>query len=165
MYNQYHTNPEIDEFLDYAISYESDNCLLTWKFSLDSSGYPNITRDGKHRTVANYICEKIYGARQGVEAAHNCGIALCLNKRHLRWDTKEGNIADTLIHNTRSMGEKHYASKLTKEQVEEIRNLKGKMLQREIGKLYGINQQTVSKIHKLQNWRYTLFPKMHDLFA
>lgn len=52
--------------------------------------------------------------------AHSCGAARCVNPRHLRVDTVQGNMTDKDRHGTQMIGERHHASKLTDAQRREI---------------------------------------------
>jgi DNA-binding transcriptional regulator YiaG len=51
-------------------------------------------------------------------------------------------------------GEKNNFAKLTEIQVKEIRELKGKLKQREIAAIYNIHRATISLIHLNKNWKY-----------
>jgi hypothetical protein len=79
-------------FLTDALAYEGDECLL-WPFGKQRAGYGAVT--GK--TASNLMCEMAYGpAPEGMpEAAHSCDNPPCINKRHLRWASHAGNMADS----------------------------------------------------------------------
>ena len=54
-------------------------------------------------------------------------------------------------------GEKHYMSKLNEKQVrviQHLKNIKPKMKQWEIAKIFGVVQQTIQKIHSEENWQH-----------
>lgn len=140
-------------FMEQAISTETEECVI-WPFALNNSGYGSLAVDGKSIGAHRYACECANGPPPSPqhEAAHSCNNRPCINGKHLRWATKVENEADTLVHGTRSVGEKHGISKLTEDQVREIRALSGKMLQHEIADLYGVTQTTISCIVRGQTW-------------
>lgn len=141
------------KFLESAKSYQGDECLI-WPFGARGRGYGACLVDGKQVDVHRYICEHAHGVppTPSHDAAHNCGNPPCISGRHLRWATRTENMDDCLIHGTRPRGERHGISKLTSEQVREIRALSGKMLQRDIGARYGVKQITISQIITRKNW-------------
>lgn len=52
-----------------------------------------------------------------------------------------------------NVGESNAAAKLSTEAVKRVRELKGVISQRDIGKLFNISQQQVSKIHTNKRWK------------
>lgn len=131
-----------------ALTWESDNCLI-WPFAVGNHGYGLCDGELAHRRV----CEAENGAPPaGLQAAHSCGNQLCVNKRHLRWATRQENEADKLTHGTRLMGESHPLAALSETDVLSIRAAKGP--QREIANTYGISQQTVSDIKTRKRWAW-----------
>lgn len=111
----------------------------TLKFRIDR-GYKKYRayRDGKSfhvkasQLVADaFICPKPF---DGAEVCHDDGNKANDHFSNLRWDTHKGNHADTLVHGTRSRGERHGQAKLTECQVVEIRRLS----------LVGISQETIA---------------------
>jgi hypothetical protein len=163
-------NYSIDVFIAKAITYEGDDCLI-WPFYLNRDGYAYVPRFGG--LVSRYICKKVHGAPPTPkhEAAHSCSNPPCINNRHLRWATHKENAADDCC------GEDNYHSKLTKEQVLDIRRLAHTTPQWQIARIYGIIQKHVSDIINKKIWAWleepcdaelifrTTAPKMKDLFA
>lgn len=132
-----------------ASTFESDECLL-FPFAIGNHGYGMADGDLAHRVV----CTRAHGTapEEGMHAAHSCGNRICVNKRHLRWDTPQGNEADKLIHGTRTRGERHGQSKLSEADVLAIRAATGS--QRDISVQFGIAQQTVSDIKIGRRWSW-----------
>lgn len=131
-----------------ALSWESDECL-SFPFALGNHGYGLADGDLAHRIV----CERVNGpAPIGMQAAHSCGHRTCVNKRHLRWATRQSNEADKLLHGTRARGEEHVKAKLTKADVLAIRGADGS--QRAVAAQFNIAQQTVSDIRSGRRWSW-----------
>ena len=86
---------------------------------------------------------------------HKCDNKKCVNPEHLFLGTQKENVHDMHQKNRNQdiTGEKNPGHKLTKEQVNEIRYKYAKgVLQREIGKEYGILQNAVSRIVNYKRW-------------
>lgn len=172
-------NPAIDVFLDKAITYDGDDCLI-WPFGLLPDGYASLNRFIKHygtRVVSKVICIEVYGHPPTVkhEAAHSkkCISRACINRKHLRWATSKENKADD------HRGEDHHKAKLTEEQVFEILKL-GKediVTQIQIANKFEISRPHVNQIINRRRWQWleepsdaeliweTTRPRMKDLFA
>lgn len=74
----------------------------------------------------------------------------CINPWHLNLGTPKSNMQDAVIDGTKykaPKGEKNWKSKLSDDQIKEIRSLKGNttMTQREIAAKYGVNQSQISR--------------------
>jgi hypothetical protein len=171
-------NPEIDALMHKAINYKGDDCLL-WPFSRNPNGYAHLSSGRFHKhykttSASKMICIEVYGPppTPAHEAAHNCGKGNlgCINRHHLRWTTHKDNFADD------QLGEDHHSSKLTKEEIIEIRNLAGTMTHQDIAEKYNVSRSQVTKIINKYNWTWleeqsdaelifeTTKPRMKDLF-
>ena len=138
--------------LTVAREWESDECLL-FPFYVEAYGYGRL-QVGAVRVLAHrFICEATHGpAPVGKQAAHSCGIQLCVNKRHVRWATPVENSADKKKHGTTARGSSHGRAKLTEAEVLAIRAAKG--TQCTIASQYGVAQQTVSRIKRGEKWAW-----------
>jgi len=89
-------------FIETALTQETDECII-WPFTNHTNGYPSI---GHGRHVNRVVCERAYGKPPSLkhQAAHSCGVKLCINKRHVRWATRAENEADKLKHGTSLLG-------------------------------------------------------------
>jgi len=80
------------------------------------------------------------------------------NVDNLEWGTPSENAQDTIRMGRRYQpdcsGEKHGANKLTEDMVEQIRNLRGLKTQKEIARMFGVNQSTVSAVQRRASWRH-----------
>ena len=142
-------------FLARALAYNGDDCVL-WPYSKDTRGYPLIYWDGAYHGTHRLVCQTVKGPRPTPlhQAAHNCGVALCINPGHIAWKTPSENMQDKVIHGTHSRGERNWCTKLTEADVHEIRSLKGKMLQRDIATKFGVAETTISGIHRGATWAW-----------
>lgn len=80
-----------------------------------------------------------------------CSVDGCVNPRHLRWDSRAGNLADRLTHGTDHRGEKAPWAKLTDSDILEIIALKGLLSQKEIALGFNVDPSHVSRIHAGMN--------------
>lgn len=147
---------EPKKFLEETVlPYSGDDCIK-WPYACDGRGYGQIYIGGGVRKVTRVVCEATKGSppTSGHEAAHSCGNGHlgCCTPRHLRWRTSKENSADSISHGTWNHGEKVPQSKLKEDDVMRIRQLKGKMLQREIAALFNITQSNVSRIISGETW-------------
>lgn len=146
----------LDFLINVAARYDGKECLI-WPYGTGSEGRPIIHVGDTTRSASRYLCEFVYGPppTPSHEAAHSCGKGhlRCIAPGHLRWATKVENEADKLIHGTHQFGENNPVAKLTEDEVEMIRSLRGQIRQREIAARFGISQSSVSLIQRGINWR------------
>lgn len=106
------------DFLLYALETETNECIL-WPFG-KAKGRGRVWRRDKKKAddAATTICELAHGPKPAEmdDAAHRCGNALCMNKRHVRWATTAQNQADRLFHGTGNRGAKHGMARITEAQ-------------------------------------------------
>lgn len=140
-----------------VLRYDGDECLI-WPFSRTPSGYARMGIGRKICRVSRVLCEEVNGPPPTPEheAAHSCGGGTrgCVNPRHLRWATKLENAADRVKHGTTLRGERAARSKLTRENVREIRSLKGRETQRELSRRFGVSTRTVYDIQARNVWAW-----------
>src|SRR5690606_2215605 len=91
----------------------------------------------------------------GKVVRHVCDNRGCVNPEHLILGTQKDNIHDCIKRKRFVCGSKSHFSKLTAEQVIQVKALwrSGKYKQKEIAGLFGIRQQTVSKIVNNVKWK------------
>ncbi len=140
-------------FQEVVLPYEGNDCL-TWPYSRTSYGYGTVYQDGEMKYVHNLICEAESGPRPtpSHEGAHGCGQGHngCVAKRHIRWATSAENKADMVIHGTDNRGERCGTSKLTTDQVVEIR--RSTTPNADLAKKFGVRTDAVRRARKGQTW-------------
>lgn len=138
-------------FVQKALGYTGDACLL-WPYAT-ARGYGKAWVDGRLVTVHNHICRTMHGAppTRRHQAAHICGVKLCVSPHHIRWATQAENEADKLRHGRDNRGAKNGFAKLTWEAVCAIRAQPDKALA-EWAAQYGVSKQTVCKARLRQTW-------------
>lgn len=82
-------------FIIMARSYEGDDCLL-WSYSVNGAGYANYQDVNAH----TFVCPGEQTPERP-QAAHECGVKLCMNPNHLVWSSQAENEIDKLIHGKR----------------------------------------------------------------
>ncbi len=134
------------------VGYQGDDCLI-WPFCL-CSGYGHFGHEGENHYAHRFMCELVNGPPPTPfhEAAHSCGRGHlgCVSPIHLEWKTTSDNQLDRTLHGTRNIGGPR--GKITFEQAEEIRALKGQKTQQEIAAMFGISRSQVSWIMTGKAW-------------
>ncbi len=144
--------------LETAMAFEGDGCLI-WPYARSKkNGYPLINIDGRVRVVSNYVCELAHGPAptDKPEAAHSCGNGSlgCISPKHVSWKDRRGNIDDTIAQGKVARAERLPQTKLTRDQVREIRAMAGTTTQTRIARLYSIKPATVCEIIHRRKWAW-----------
>lgn len=139
-----------------VLPYDGDECLL-WPYS-SAAGYGIVTLNGRECRVNRIVCEAEHGPAPSpqYEAAHSCGNGHlgCCAKRHLRWATSKENTADSIAAGTLAKGSRHGMAKLTEQDVRSIRNLFGRMLQKDIAAKFNVSRCAITDIKKGRYWSW-----------
>lgn len=142
------------------------DCLI-WPYQRTGNGYAKMWWDGGHRVVSRLACEMVHGPAPAPEfdAAHSCGRGHlgCVNPRHLSWKPKVENAADKLVHGTHNRGERHGLSKLTSDDVHEIRAMLGDVSHYKIASQFGVDEKTIRRIDSGETWSW--LPYRRDMIA
>ena len=90
----------------------------------------------------------------GHVCAHLDGTTDNNNIENLQWTTQRENCSHKVLHGTNISGERHSRHKLTKRQVDEIRDIWSKRLlsQSAMARLLGVSQASIHKIVSGENW-------------
>lgn len=135
---------------------QTDDCTL-WPYG-QSNGYGMValgTVGGRQRTDRTHavVCAWYHGERpSGTEAAHRCGVKLCVNPRHLRWATPEQNAADKILHGTTNDGERNGNAKLTVDDVVEMRRQYCNLVE-SLAVEFGVSANQVKQVLDRRQWR------------
>lgn len=131
------------------VDYAGNDCLI-WPMARLHNGYGHMGWNGTNYYPHRLICEFAHGPQPSpeYEAAHSCGRGHdgCCNPRHLSWKTKSGNLRDCRGHGTHVRSVHGISGRLTKEQVEKIRGLRGQATQAVIAAEFGVSEPTVRDI-------------------
>lgn len=142
-------------FLRDNMNYVGDDCLIWPMKGCDGKHYPLFGHLGKMYLAHRFMCQLAHGdpPTPKHQAAHSCGRGLlgCVNPRHLSWKTNGENQLDRTIMGLRTKpdnpGGQH--GKLTEDQIERIRQVRGKMLVKDIAKELGCCTGTINYWHRV----------------
>jgi HNH endonuclease len=147
---------ERQKWIQNHIHLETDDCII-WPFALE-----------KAQELCRWVCTIHYGkVPDNMWACHGpCQNRRCINYRHLSWQTPSQNAEDMYRDGTMQSGEKCVTHKLKLNEVNEIRKLYRIYTQKELGKMFRVNQSTISDILIGKSWIKVL-PKTQtkDLFV
>lgn len=143
-------------FLKAAVCSETDECII-WPYAKLVTGYGTIQLGGKTTRVHRASCQMVHGYPEweALDCAHSCGVRLCVNPRHLRWTTREGNMRDAIKHGTTTRGERHAHHVLTETDVICIdERLSCRDTHQSIADDFGVSRNTITDIAKGKNWAW-----------
>ena len=126
----------------------------------NNAGYQNISLGGgaKNKRFIHRLVAEVY-----LENPNNYTYVNHINNdksdnrvENLEWCTQQMNIDHCVEQGRNQVGESHCNSKVTEEQVREIRSIysRKEMSQRLLGEKYGLCQQTVGEIVNNLIWRH-----------
>lgn len=143
-------------FIKDAISFQGNECLI-WPFGRYNSGYGTAWYNGCQTTAHRAVCEEVHGAAPAkkMDAAHRCGVKLCVNPKHIRWATRSENELDKNDQGRGHRGELSVLSKLTSASVAEIRRLSAQgVSRRKLANRFAIHTATVGQIVRGDRWSW-----------
>ena len=130
----------------------SGECWI-WTGCKTRQGYGQITFDGKNWLAHRLMYLHCYGSlTPGLVICHTCRNR-CVNPDHLEEKTEKENHADKLRDGTDNRGEKHNCSKLSKDQVLEIRNRHSEKLV-DLAKEFGVSKSNITYIISRKIWKH-----------
>jgi len=127
-------------------------CYECTSHKLDSSGYPQVRRNGTRQHVHRYLFQQVHGlVNDDVDVHHKCESKMCIRVSHLEAKVKGQHSSE---HNTGKLaGEKHPNVKLTENQVCKI--LKDtEHTQQQLADKHRVGQPLISKIKRGERWSY-----------
>ena len=134
---------------------KTDGCWL-WTAATVPQGYGKMFFDGKLR-LATHISWYLEHSEWPADCMlHTCDIRLCVRPSHLFSGSRADNYADMAAKGRRgvAVGEANGNSKLTKSQVEQIKN--SLLTGGELARLHGVSRQMVSFIRRGLYWKDVL---------
>lgn len=148
---------EAQKFLhDVAVPFRGHECLF-WPFA-KTKGYGWIRHHGKGCYVHRVVCEIVHGVPPAADSVtrHLCGNGhlSCCNPKHLAWGTLKENSEDCLAHGTMALGERQGSSKLTSDQVLEIRSLGLTVTAQSLADKFGVSKSQIDRIRSGQRWAW-----------
>lgn len=129
------------------VKYRGDNCLR-WPFAVDTTlGRGRLGFRGRNYWAHRLMCELAHGpAPLGrPQVGHSCGKGheRCVNPRHLSWCNQSENHLERRKHGTAATNKYGSRTRLTPEQIADIRASKGRETQLATAKRFGISHANV----------------------
>lgn len=151
-------NAKAGEAYLYLVKHMNDGCCYPWPFA-KHRGYCSVWDYGEHIGFAHRIvCQMVKGPPpfHRAHARHLCGKGHlgCFNAKCMAWGTAKDNHNDAVRHGTFTRGEAVGTSKLTEDQVREIRQMLGNARQVDIAAKYGVSQALISAINTGLWWKH-----------
>ena len=137
----------------------SVNGCWIWNSTTDKDGYGVFTHHRNKQIRAHRASYEFYvgSIPNDVFICHKCDTPSCINPNHLFIGTAKDNTRDMMTkgRDFKPCGSEHPSSKLTEDNVIEIRKLHTYGLAHsEIAKCYGVVFQTISSIVTRRTWRH-----------
>lgn len=149
------TKGESLRFFYENVAAETDECVL-WPYTTDTPGYGRVWVRPHLKSVHIMACEYGHGPKPSPahQAAHLCGVRVCMNPRHLRWATPSENNWDKARHGTLLVGEEHPNARLKASDVLEIRKRAATETARQIQRDYpSVGVANIYQIINRRRWK------------
>ena len=121
-----------------------------------NKGYGSIRINGKMIKAHRFSYELHKGdIPESMFILHSCDNSMCVNPEHLSVGSHEDNMRDKVNKNRQAKGSNNGNSKLTQEQVREIKNkINLGISQRQIAKEYRVSNPAINKIKTGRTWAH-----------
>jgi hypothetical protein len=136
-----------------------ENCI-EFQGCKNKDGYGQKFIDGKKRYAHRiaYCKAKNIDIKEidGLVVMHTCDNPPCVNPEHLKLGTHQDNVDDMMkkCRHKPPRGESSGQAKLTSDDVFKIRELVKFKTQKEVGKIFGVSQNQVSRIASRKTWEH-----------
>lgn len=155
---------EARAFIENAIVTDTDDCIL-WPFGMNSKRngkyrHGVYKHEGRSRSVHRVALILHTGIDpEHLEACHEpivCHNSLCINIKHLRWDTPSNNAKDRILDGTSGrsrpkLGADHHNAALTEDQVLAI-TADTETSNAALGRLYNVSRTAIRDVRTGQSW-------------
>ena len=144
--------PFADRFFQ-NLKIEGD-CVV-WTAAKNKAGYGVIGIGDRKTALAHRVSWFIAkGVWPKGEMRHSCDNPPCVRIKHLSEGSSQQNSDDMVERGRQAWGERAAASKLTKEQVREIRDFEGRSISRQdVAEHYGVSVSTINWVTQRRTWR------------
>lgn len=127
-----------------------------WVGAITTHGY-GCVQTGNGRVLGSHKIAYVLSngpVPDGQQVCHICDNRLCCNPKHFFLGTKLDNARDAVAKDRHARGERNSHAKLTEDQVQEIRALRGSVTQRELAARYGVDQSTIGSLMTGRSWKH-----------
>jgi len=136
--------------------HKTPDCWL-WTAGKTNGGYGKLTTYERVTKLAHRISWEIHFGEvpEGLCVLHHCDNPSCVRPDHLFLGTLNDNKQDCVVKERHSRGEKVNTSKLTEEQVKEIRQACAQGANKsELAKRYGVDRSSIFRIARGETWSF-----------
>ena len=135
-----------------------DSGCWEWTLGKTQDGYGKVKRLGRTIPTHKWALEQSLGRPLGLGMVtrHTCNNRQCCNPIHLLEGTPNDNVNDR-VRDGRSVGprgERQWNSKLTNEQVVNIKTYDGPMSCQALADTYGVNRTCIVRIQNETRWKH-----------
>lgn len=146
--------PETERFWEKV--HKSDGCWF-WIAGRNKQGYGLFKPDSGNCQLAHRFSWELVNGKipEGACLLHRCDCPPCVNPEHLFVGDRPQNTADMMNKGRFPVGERHWFSRLTDDDIREIRELRLSGIScREIGERFGVCQSNISAILRGERWAH-----------
>ncbi len=135
---------------------KSSGYCWKWTGCRDQDGYGQLGIGGGKQVKAHRFSYETYVGKigEGLHVCHSCDVPSCVNPEHLWTGTDKDNAVDRQNKGRGIRGVTQWKSKLTEEEVLEIRKLHKKISNVDIAKLYCVGPDTIGHIMRRNTWKH-----------
>lgn len=140
------------------IRHDEGGCWVwTGTVNRGRGGYGEIRLSKDSRRQAHRLSYEVFLGQipDGMQVCHRCDNPPCVNPEHLFLGTQKENLADSISKDRFQRGARHYKTKLTADDVREIRRLRdGGMMHADIAERYGLSEEGAAGIARRKRWAH-----------